>query len=1460
MKSFSLLRTNVGLTSNVKVICDSKYNLYLESIDSVPELNINKLKKFQFSKNNFYDELVPYLFKDFPSDVAFEIAYANDNKNMSTDFANQYDDLYQMGARNIVDNKNYQEEFEYFAPLYVFKNSFPKNFIIFRIDGPGLLELNSDNFREEYLKNFKTVKLFDLTKNTTLGEWIERNFTKNPVYPTNCLEIDFRNLEFSKWIGIDYLSGGYTYKSSFLENSLEVENTIFDFEKFIFDGFKTNKIIFPQIINFSFLFDDTPATSTSLRKWSLNRYSGFFLEDLELVDTITPFITQQLKSGFQILDGNVLYHPSGDPFVLGFKDSEDMWIEYGGNFYKVSKFTETRTKVLANTISKNPEKRILKEKINKTEINKVNSYGETKGLKQETIKKEEYQSVTDTKYRIISDLDLEGKENLVNTKSCYINSDNQILYTISGLTYSIDNFDSSDVNLIEIDGSFHNLLYENGYMTVFTDYGFSYKDSYRFEYFINSPDPNYYKFIDLVITNNNPPTNFKIYKAKFSDIKDFDTSIIDTEFSKFEYEKLDELTDTEELKMYTTDLRINSNPPNYNDYIYKNEVTQVPCSSDYTANLETFRIVDEDLNQLWRKNPIHCRFAFQGSISANDYPYLLNNNDVHEDFNKTTDTFEVVPNRRKRNLDYFYTINSGTISYLHHSLHIEKNYDIQDASFRFELDKYLNLYTYSQSGQSVTYSCDYFEYFFGSTQSFLSGEIVKSVDKFSYFDYGDNAIPNTTLFRGLKFRIFEVDSITKDDVSIENLNLKTSNKFDNYKLSVFLSQNLKGVDDDNTLYDTSHWGYFIDNQFNPGSPGSSTLAFKTSDTATPSNIQIGDVIEVKQFYPYDNSGYNGLFRVTQVGGLDYGGYGFITDKPFTTSTSVNPGYYKVNFQWKLIREWEQDIQYYIGDLVIYDNVLYLVTVNNIISDPNDDPSTLNSYYSLTTFKIPFWNPNVSYGTGEWCYRDGEYYVRNSNPESSGIDFWHTTKTYTSAGEIVKLKGKFYQSVENDITKIKPTSNSKKNDISNDSKKYWKEIPDPRTWYAYPEDFSNDFTDDLWDPINIWNDEDLYYADDYVVNNNTLYKCLQDTTSNETPNNSDYWSRIYNFELETDFEYTGNSNPIIQIGESYYLCTFGRDLTLDSGITIYINKKWKNVLVNININDNTCFNIDNSERDELYNDTNSRLTAANFIRQFNDLDSKYDFADYTTYVIIEEDGTFKKYNFENKIENLPFLILCEEPDQFELKNNSLIYKPSTISRTRLKPLRYLVNGEIDDLQKLNYYNEIPLGCEIDKNVNEAPVGNILNGRSNITISKNATIKPKSNANVTETFYRHSGNYMPLFYKVDLFRKRGEFDTVSGNYKFDESLTFFGLMKQRVISKINRKENVLKLREQEEAYSIYPMLDEFGYTVIDFFIFKSTWDYDYHIECKQQPVISAFNIKPQRLYTLNKFTSKDKIKNK
>jgi len=78
-----------------------------------------------------------------------------------------------------------------------------------------------------------------------------------------------------------------------------------------------------------------------------------------------------------------------------------------------------------------------------------------------------------------------------------------------------------------------------------------------------------------------------------------------------------------------------------------------------------------------------------------------------------------------------------------------------------------------------------------------------------------------------------------------------------------------------------------------------------------------------------------------------------------------------------------------------------------------------------------------------------------------------------------------------------------------------------------------------------------------------------------------------------------------------------------------------------------------------------------------------------------------------------------------------------------------------------------------------------------------------------------------------------------------------MRQRVISKVNRKENILKLRNSKNLKSIYPMLDEFGYTVLDFFIFKSTWDYFYHVECE--------NLKLNLPYVSNKLVF-DRFKNK
>lgn len=90
-------------------------------------------------------------------------------------------------------------------------------------------------------------------------------------------------------------------------------------------------------------------------------------------------------------------------------------------------------------------------------------------------------------------------------------------------------------------------------------------------------------------------------------------------------------------------------------------------------------------------------------------------------------------------------------------------------------------------------------------------------------------------------------------------------------------------------------------------------------------------------------------------------------------------------------------------------------------------------------------------------------------------------------------------------------------------------------------------------------------------------------------------------------------------------------------------------------------------------------------------------------------------------------------------------------------------------------------------------------------------------------------MSFYCKTSYSKAESSFyDTIYGNYKFDTNLTKFGMMLERKVRKVNRKGSVLKLRSSNDANSIYPMLDEFGYTFMDFFIFRSTWDQGYHFE--------------------------------
>ena len=117
-KSFQLIRTNPRLTTNIKVVVSSDYNLYLESFDSSKELSDDRYKHHLLSIDTMLENDVPKFYDGLPKNIAFTPKSENDVDVMYDTYDNQFDEVYFSGADEIEDT-SYLEEFEYFAPLYV---------------------------------------------------------------------------------------------------------------------------------------------------------------------------------------------------------------------------------------------------------------------------------------------------------------------------------------------------------------------------------------------------------------------------------------------------------------------------------------------------------------------------------------------------------------------------------------------------------------------------------------------------------------------------------------------------------------------------------------------------------------------------------------------------------------------------------------------------------------------------------------------------------------------------------------------------------------------------------------------------------------------------------------------------------------------------------------------------------------------------------------------------------------------------------------------------------------------------------------------------------------------------------------------------------------------------------------------------------------------------------------------
>lgn len=276
--SYALLRTNPKLTGNVKVVVDSKNDIYLDTFKVSQTLSQKKYRHIKVSSSDYYGSNLMNKFKDVPTTEFYKIedrCYSLFTPAQTYD--GEFYDIYRMGVKT-NDDKMYSENYSMFAPICL-KEYTPDFFVIFKID-KSLIDSNitydedtsSDLDKLKFfIKNGTIVKTYDMRPESKLGEYV-----KNIVDNSSSLIGDFyesydtQNVNRYNGISIDRGVATSIYESSYPEESITNQVAL---NEYYTKGFERNHIVSKNIVNLEFMFDDPDA-----ELFSLNTYFGFYIK------------------------------------------------------------------------------------------------------------------------------------------------------------------------------------------------------------------------------------------------------------------------------------------------------------------------------------------------------------------------------------------------------------------------------------------------------------------------------------------------------------------------------------------------------------------------------------------------------------------------------------------------------------------------------------------------------------------------------------------------------------------------------------------------------------------------------------------------------------------------------------------------------------------------------------------------------------------------------------------------------------------------------------------------------------------------------------------------------------------------------------------------------------------------------------------------------------------------------
>ena len=284
--SFQLVRTNPKLTGNVKFTVDSNDQMWLNSIDVNEELSKDQYKRVSIDPELSLASNMYRFFADgtTPSEIVFDLNESFEPIRTSKDFKDQFDFSDYFSGAKYLPSRRYTEKLSYFAPIYL-KQDIPDYFVIFKVDDPlnkpiDQITLDYPYDRVQYIKDMfnksSLIKTFKIGPGTKVGDYI-RKYVEDERYPTSSLEVSFDQDSLTNWNGILYNSGVLGKRGENLSELYSQSNPLKYFEEFITLGYERNGVIFPNILNFEFIFDDDTSDV-----YEFNRYIGFYVNTIEL--------------------------------------------------------------------------------------------------------------------------------------------------------------------------------------------------------------------------------------------------------------------------------------------------------------------------------------------------------------------------------------------------------------------------------------------------------------------------------------------------------------------------------------------------------------------------------------------------------------------------------------------------------------------------------------------------------------------------------------------------------------------------------------------------------------------------------------------------------------------------------------------------------------------------------------------------------------------------------------------------------------------------------------------------------------------------------------------------------------------------------------------------------------------------------------------------------------------------